>query len=153
LVHPGSSDVTKSETRIQTGLAINHLKCGVLAAITVAIMQDATSNPFQPPKRWVPRIESKYRRYCHDDYGVIQPNIPSSVYFPDIPCGSSAPLISTTYTSWLIGAKEESKDPELLASSSVVTEEAEGSGLNSKMVASPGIAACEGLAAAQLGRR
>jgi hypothetical protein len=97
------------------------------------------------------RVE--YRRYCHDDYGVIQPDIPSGVYFPDVPCGSSAPLISTAYTSWPIGAKEESKGPELLASSSLmhVTEEAEASGLNSKMAASPGIATCGGLAAAQLG--
>jgi hypothetical protein len=97
------------------------------------------------------RVE--YRRYCHDDYGVIQPDIPSSVYFPGVPCGSSAPLISTAYTSWLIGAKEESKDPESLANSSVVTEEAEGSSLNSKMVGSQELAACGGLAAAQLGRR
>jgi hypothetical protein len=89
------------------------------------------------------RVE--YRRYCHDDDGVIQPDIPSSVYFPDVLCGSSAPRIGTAYTSWLIGAKEESKDPESLASSSVVTEEAEGSGLNSRMVASPGIATCGGL--------
>src|SRR6266436_1891666 len=88
------------------------------------------------------RVE--YRRYCHDDDGVIQPDIPSSVYFPDVLCGSSAPLIGTAYTSWLIGAKEESKDPESLASSSVVTEEAEGSGLNARMVASPGIATCGG---------
>jgi hypothetical protein len=58
LVHPGSSDVTKSETRTPTGLVINHLKCGVLVAITVAIMQNAASNPFQPPKRSAPRIES-----------------------------------------------------------------------------------------------
>jgi hypothetical protein len=99
------------------------------------------------------RVE--YRRYCHDDDGVIQPDIPSSVYFPDIPCGSLAALIRTAYTSWLIGAKEESKDPESLANSSAmpVTEEAEGSSLNFKMVASPGIATCGGLAAAQLGRR
>jgi hypothetical protein len=47
--------------------------------------------------------------YCHDDDGVIQPDIPSSVYFPDIPCGSLAPLVGTAYTCWLIGAKEESQ--------------------------------------------
>jgi hypothetical protein len=50
--------VTKSETRTQAGLVINHLKGGVLVAITVAIMQNAASNPFQPPKRRAPRIES-----------------------------------------------------------------------------------------------
>jgi hypothetical protein len=99
------------------------------------------------------RVE--YRRYCHDDDGVIQPDIPSGVHFPDIPCGSLAPLISAAYTSWPIGAKEESKGPESLASSSLmrVTEGAQASGLNSRMVASPAIATCGGLAAAQLGQR
>lgn len=97
------------------------------------------------------RVE--YRRYCHDDDGVIQPDIPSSVYFPDIPCGSSAPLISTAYTSWLIGAKEESKGPESLASSSLMPVTEEASSLNSKMAAAPEISTCGGLAAAQPGRR
>jgi hypothetical protein len=147
--------VTKSETRTPTGLVIDHLKCGVLVAITVAIMQNAASNPFLPPKRWAPRIESNTGAIVMNDDGVIQPDIPSSVYFPDIPCGSLAPLIRTAYTSWLIGAKEESKDPESLANSSAmpVTEEAEGSSLNFKVVASPEIATRGGLAAAQLGRR
>src|SRR5450631_3307761 len=97
------------------------------------------------------RVE--YRRYCHDDDGVIQPDIPSSVYFPDIPCGSSAPLISTAYTRWLIGAKEESKGPESLASSSLMPVTEEASSLNSKMAAAPEISTCGGLAAAQPGRR
>src|ERR1700730_112877 len=92
-------------------------ECGVLVAIAAAITQSATSNPFQPPKRWAPGSSRiPVRRSCHDDYRVIQPDIPSSVHFPHVPCGSFAPLIVTAYTSWPRGAKEESKGPEPLAS-------------------------------------
>jgi len=85
-------------------------ECGLLVAIAVAITQSAPSNPFQPPKQWAPgSIRIPVTRSCHDDYCVIQPDIPSGVHFPDVPCGSLAPLISTAYTSWLRGAKEESK--------------------------------------------
>src|SRR5450631_3152142 len=111
-------------------------ECGVLVAITVAIMQSANLKPQTLSSHrndgLLDRVE--YRRCCHDDYGVIQPDIPSSVHFPAVPCGSLAPLISTAYTSWLIGAKEESKDPESLANSLAmpVTEEAEVSSLNFK---------------------
>jgi hypothetical protein len=88
-------------------------ECEVLVAIAVAITQSATSNPFQPPKQWAPGSSRiPVRRSCHDDYCVIQPDIPSSVHFPDVPCGSLAPLISTAFTSWLRGAKEESKGPK-----------------------------------------
>jgi len=127
-------------------------ECGVLVAIAVAITQSAISNPFPPPKRWAPGSSRRpVRRSCHDDYRVIQPDIPSSVHFPDVSCGSLAPLISTAYTSWLLGAKEESKDPESLPSSSAmrVAEQAQASGLNSKMFASQEFATCGGLAAAQ----
>jgi len=111
-------------------------ECEVLVAIAVAITQSATSNPFQPPKQWAPGSSRiPVRRSCHDDYCVIQPDIPSSVHFPDVPCGSLAPLISTAFTSWLRGAKEESKGPKRLASSSVmrVTEKAQASGLKAKL--------------------
>jgi len=59
------------------------------------------------------------------------------------------------YTSWLSGAKEESKGLKPLECSSTtrVTEGAQGSGLNSKMAASRKLAARRGLAVTPFGQR
>ena len=112
--------------------------------------------PFQPPERWAPGSSRiSVRRSCHDDDRVIQPNNPSSVHFPDVPCGSLAPQIDVAYTSWLPGAKEESKGQGPFASSSVmrVTEEPQGSGLELQTGRAQELATCRGRAATPLGRR
>jgi hypothetical protein len=40
------------------------------------------------------------RRSRHDVDGIIRPNNPSCVYFPDFKSGSWAPLMHSVYTSW-----------------------------------------------------
>jgi hypothetical protein len=57
-------------------------------------------------------FESYSRHACHEDGRAIQSNNPSSVHFPDVQCGFLVPLINVAYTSWLPGAKDESKGPE-----------------------------------------
>jgi hypothetical protein len=88
-------------------------------------------------------FESYSRHACHEDGCAIQSNNPSSVHFPDVQCGSLVPLINVAYTSWLPGAMSP-KVRSLFESSSAmrIMEGPQGSGVNSKTVASQEPAFC-----------
>jgi hypothetical protein len=90
-------------------------------------------------------MESNTSHTCHEDGRAIQPKNPSSVHFPDVPCGFFGTADRVAYTSWLLGVKEESEGPEPLESSSVTRchARAQGSGLNAKMAQE--LTACRGL--------
>ena len=89
-------------------------------------------------------MESNTCHTCHEDDRAIQPKNPSSVHFPDVPCGFFGTADRVTYTSWLLGVKDESEGPEPLKSSSVMLRKGlRDPGLNAKMVQE--LTACRGL--------
>src|ERR1700726_4400827 len=86
LVHPGSSEVTTSATRVSRGRAIDHLDVGSPVKITVSMTQKAHIDRTAVHLSGGPipgSILNIVRRSRHDDYGVIRSNNLSRVHFPD----------------------------------------------------------------------
>jgi hypothetical protein len=134
--------VTKFETRTLTGLVINHRNAGCLSQLPSSSCK-AQLQTAKGTRTAGAFIEWNTCHTCHEDGCAIQPNIPSSVHFPDVLCGSLAPLIGRSLhflATWRKGGKVRS-----LWSMTRVTEGAQGSGLNSKMAASRKLAVRKGL--------
>jgi hypothetical protein len=152
LVHSGSSEVTKFETRTLTGLVINHRNAGRLSQLPSssrkAQLQTAKGTRTAPLSSRIPC------HTCHEDGCAIQPNIPSSVHFPDVlRFFSAADQAQPTRLGYLAQRRSPSPTPFGYSSMTPVTEGAQGSGLNAKIAGSRKFAARRGLAATPFGRR
>src|SRR5712691_7489591 len=111
LVHPGSSEVTKFETRALTGLVINHRNAGCLSQLPSS-SRKAQLQTAKGTRTAGALIEQNTCHACHEDSCAIRPNIPSSVRFPDVLCGSLAPPIGRSLhflATWRKGGVQRSE--------------------------------------------